>query len=103
MLAPEFPRATVYHAHTTGSAALLAAAAARQHETSFLLTEHNLYTRDTINHLLDRSMEHTVSSTDWRELDSYTTLGGRAREVTPRDRYWMQWFTRIGVDGLSGR
>ena len=27
VLSPDFPRATVYHAHTTGSAGLLAAAA----------------------------------------------------------------------------
>ena len=97
VLSPDFPRAEVYHAHTTGSAALLAAAAARQNDSSFLLTEHNLYTRDTINHLLERSMEHTVSATDWRELTTYTTLDGDRRDVTTRDRYWMQWITRVGV------
>ena len=46
----------VYHAHTTGYASLLGAAAARHNGTSFLLTEHNLYVRDTVNTLLDRNM-----------------------------------------------
>ena len=97
VVSPDFPHATVYHAHTTGAAGLLAAAAARQNGTSFLLTEHNLYTRDTINHLLDRSMEHTVSVSDWRTLDEYVALDGDTRRVEARQRYWMQWFTRLGV------
>lgn len=47
VLGEEMPRAHVYHAHTTGYASLIAAAAARNHGTKFMLTEHNLYTRDS--------------------------------------------------------
>ena len=66
VLGDEMPRARVYHAHTTGYASLLAAAAARNHGTKFLLTEHNLYVRDTINTLLGRNMALPVTALDWR-------------------------------------
>ena len=56
ILHERMPHARVYHAHTTGYAALIAAAAARDHGTSFLLTEHNLYIRDTVNTKLERNM-----------------------------------------------
>src|SRR6185312_9904162 len=61
VLGDEMPRARVYHAHTTGYAALLGAAAARAHGKKFLLTEHNLYVRDTINTLLERNMALPVT------------------------------------------
>lgn len=85
VLGGDLPRARVYHAHTTGYAALLGAAAARQHGTKFFLTEHNLYVRDTVNTLLDRSMALTLSANDWREFD-----------VTPVQRAWMAWWTEMG-------
>lgn len=81
----EFPRARVYHAHTTGYAALLGAAAARQNGTSFLLTEHNLYVRDTVNLMLERSMALTLDARDWRDFD-----------VTPHQRAWMAWWIEMG-------
>lgn len=85
ILHDDMPRADVYHAHTTGYASLLGAAAARQNGTKFLLTEHNLYVRDTINGLLDRSMALTVTSNDWREFD-----------VPAVERAWMAWWTEMG-------
>lgn len=93
------PRAKVYHAHTTGAASILAAAAARQHSAQFFLTEHNLYARDTINHALGRSMDTVVKLEDWRTLDSYTVAGSVPYEstVTPNQRAWMAWWSRLGV------
>ncbi|QDY88881.1 DUF3492 domain-containing protein [Arthrobacter sp. UKPF54-2] len=85
ILGETMPRAHVYHAHTTGYASLLGAAAARDHESSFLLTEHNLYVRDTINTLLDRNMALSITSDDYRIFD-----------VTPEQRAWMAWWTEMG-------
>jgi polysaccharide biosynthesis protein PelF len=85
LLHDELPPASIYHAHTTGHASLVAAAAARQHGTNFLLTEHNLYVRDTINMLLDRHMALPVTVHDWREFD-----------VKPIDRAWMAWWIELG-------
>lgn len=64
LLDEEYPKAGVYHAHTTGYASLVSAAAARQNGTRFLLTEHNLYVRDTVNTLLGRNMALPVTATD---------------------------------------
>ncbi|MGH3847017.1 MAG: GT4 family glycosyltransferase PelF, partial [Pseudonocardiaceae bacterium] len=85
LLNQHYPKARVYHAHTTGYASLVGAAAARQNNTSFLLTEHNLYVRDTVNTLLERSMALQVTSRDWREF-----------EVTPTQRAWMAWWIEMG-------
>lgn len=85
LLSQRYPKARVYHAHTTGYASLVGAAAARQNDTSFLLTEHNLYVRDTVNTLLERSMALPVTSRDWREFD-----------VTPTQRAWMAWWIEMG-------
>jgi len=85
VLGGDFPRARVYHAHTTGYAALLGAAAARQNGTKFLLTEHNLYVRDTVNMMLNRSMAKTLTARDWREFD-----------VSPTERAWMAWWIEMG-------
>jgi hypothetical protein len=85
VLGEDLPLAKVYHAHTTGYAALLAAAGARQNGTEFLLTEHNLYVRDTVNTLLDRSMALTISARDWRDFD-----------VPPVQRAWMAWWIEMG-------
>jgi hypothetical protein len=85
VLSADLPKAKVYHAHTTGYAALLGAAAARQNGGRFLLTEHNLYVRDTVNELLQRSMALTLTAQDWRVFD-----------VTPVQRAWMAWWTEMG-------
>ena len=85
VLGHDFPAARVYHAHTTGYASLIGAAAARQNDGKFLLTEHNLYVRDTINTLLDRNMQLPVTLSDWREF-----------EVTPVQRAWMAWWIEMG-------
>lgn len=85
ILGTDVPKAQVYHAHTTGYAALLGAAAARQNDTSFLLTEHNLYVRDTINFMLERSPALTITQQDWRSFD-----------VAAVHRMWMTWFIEMG-------
>ncbi|SDT52303.1 hypothetical protein SAMN04489743_3373 [Pseudarthrobacter equi] len=85
VLGETMPRAGVYHAHTTGYASLLGAAAARDHDTAFLLTEHNLYVRDTVNTLLDRNMALSITSEDYRTFD-----------VTAEQRAWMAWWTEMG-------
>ncbi|RYV49826.1 DUF3492 domain-containing protein [Pengzhenrongella frigida] len=85
VLGGDIPKAGVYHAHTTGYASLIGAAAARQNGTKFLLTEHNLYVRDTVNTRLGRSMALRLTARDWREFD-----------VPPLDRAWMAWWTEIG-------
>ena len=85
LLADDLPQATVYHAHTTGYASLVSAAASRQHGARFLLTEHNLYVRDTVNTLLGRNMALRVRGDDWREFD-----------VTPHQRAWMAWWIEMG-------
>ena len=79
------PRAAVYHAHTTGYASLLSAAAARQHGGNFLLTEHNLYVRDTVNTLLGRNMALPVTA------DRLATLRRGHTE-----RAWMAWWIEMG-------
>ncbi|MGY1733173.1 GT4 family glycosyltransferase PelF [Geodermatophilus sp. SYSU D01045] len=85
VLGNDLPRARVYHAHTTGYATLMGAAAARQNGGRFLLTEHNLYVRDTVNLLLDRDMALPVTATDWRTFD-----------VPPTQRAWMTWWIEMG-------
>jgi len=85
VLGEDLPKARVYHAHTTGYAALIGAAAARQNDATFLLTEHNLYVRDTVNLMLDRSMALPLSAGDWREF-----------KVTPQQRAWMAWWIEMG-------
>lgn len=85
LLSQDFPKARVYHAHTTGYASLVGAAAARQNDTVFLLTEHNLYVRDTVNTLLGRSMALPITSEDWRTFD-----------VTHTERAWMAWWIEMG-------
>ncbi|WP_272941676.1 GT4 family glycosyltransferase PelF [Paenarthrobacter aurescens] len=85
VLGETMPRAKVYHAHTTGYASLLGAAAARDHDTAFLLTEHNLYVRDTVNTLLDRNMALSITEDDYRTFD-----------VTAEQRAWMAWWTEMG-------
>ncbi|RAX19787.1 glycosyl transferase family 1 [Actinomyces sp. Z5] len=85
VLGETMPRARVYHAHTTGYASLMAANAARENDASFLLTEHNLYVRDTINTLLGRRMDKPVTSQDYRTFD----VGGR-------ERMWMAWWIEMG-------
>jgi polysaccharide biosynthesis protein PelF len=85
LLADDIPRANVYHAHTTGYASLMSAAASRQHKARFLLTEHNLYVRDTVNTLIGRNMALRVRRNDWREFD-----------VTPHQRAWMAWWIEMG-------
>lgn len=85
VLSETMPRARVYHAHTTGYASLIGAAAAREHRAAFLLTEHNLYVRDTVNTLLDRNMALSLTSTDYRTFD-----------VETEQRAWMAWWTEIG-------
>ncbi|MDO5618861.1 GT4 family glycosyltransferase PelF [Kocuria sp.] len=85
VLGETMPRAKVYHAHTTGYASLMSAAAAREHDTSFLLTEHNLYVRDTVNTLLGRNMALPLTSDDYRTFD-----------VTAEQRAWMAWWTEMG-------
>lgn len=82
----DYPKAKIYHSHTTGYAGLLAAIAARQNCGRVLLTEHNLYTRDTINSLLNRNMNTVVSARDWQ-----TDI-----EVDQTQRAWMAWYTEIG-------
>jgi glycosyltransferase involved in cell wall biosynthesis len=82
----DYPKAKIYHSHTTGYAGLLAALAARQNHGKVLLTEHNLYTRDTINELLDRNMNTVVTARDWRSDDT--------ADVTAR--CWMAWYIEIG-------
>lgn len=86
ILDEDYPKAALYHAHTTGYAALAAAAAARQNTGQFLLTEHNLYTRDTINTLLGRSMDCKVRAEDWRS----------GQDVTGRQQVWMAWLIEMG-------
>ncbi len=85
ILGEDIPSARVYHAHTTGYAALLGAIGARQNDSEFLLTEHNLYVRDTVNTLLNRSLALTLSGRDWHEFD-----------VGPLERLWMAWWIEMG-------
>ena len=85
VLAEPVPRAAVYHAHTTGYAMLLSVNAAREHGTRVLLTEHNLYVRDTVNTLLERRLDLNIKLTDYRTFD-----------VTGRERMWMAWWLEMG-------
>ena len=66
LLHERMPCARVYHAHTTGYAALIAAAVACDHGTSFLLTEHNPY---ILRHHHTKFLEAT-----WRSRLPPTTL-----------------------------
>lgn len=98
----EFPKAKAYHSHTSGGAALLAAAAARQHGAGFLLTEHNLYARDAINLMLNRSGSTVVTRDTWHELDHFVggdSVNPVALRVTPEQRAWMAWTTAISEIG----
>nr|WP_272493687.1 GT4 family glycosyltransferase PelF [Corynebacterium antarcticum] len=80
------PPAKVYHAHTTGYASLVAAVAARQHDGAFLLTEHNLYVRDTVNTLLGRTMSLPVTRESHLELPTNTP-----------DYLWTRWWIEMGA------
>lgn len=80
------PPARVYHAHTTGYASLVAACGARQHNTSFLLTEHNLYIRDTVNTLLDRQMDLPITRESYRTLPKNT-----------EQKFWTRWWIEMGA------
>ncbi len=91
--ATDYPKAAVYHAHTSGYAALAGAVAARQNQGRFLLTEHNLYVRDTINERIGRSMALPVNRSDWLTAD-----------VCVQDRAWMAWLiemTTIAYDAAD--
>ncbi|MBX8996091.1 GT4 family glycosyltransferase PelF [Corynebacterium testudinoris] len=77
--------ADVYHAHTTGYAAMVAAVAAHQRGGRFLLTEHNLYIRDTINYRLDRPLNLNVD-------DSAPDTLSRGTD----DRMWLTWWILMG-------
>ena len=85
ILHERMPHARVYHAHTTGYAMLLGVNAAREHGTKVLLTEHNLYVRDTVNTLLERRLDLNVRLTDYRTFD-----------VSGRERMWMAWWLEMG-------
>lgn len=94
LLHERLPYARVYHAHTTGYASLLGAAGARDYGTSFLLTEHNLYVRDTINTKLERNMAKPVT-TDYaflKEPRDKPELG----PVTLEETAWCIWFLEMG-------
>jgi len=80
----DYPPAAIYHAHTSGYAALAGALAARQNGAGFVLTEHNLYVRDTINQRIGRSMALPVTRSDWLTAD-----------VSVEDRVWMAWLTEM--------
>ena len=80
------PPAKVYHAHTTGYASVIAACGARQHNGSFLLTEHNLYVRDTVNTLLDRRMDLPITRTSHLELPKNTV-----------EYFWTRWWVEMGA------
>ncbi|WP_169872621.1 GT4 family glycosyltransferase PelF [Corynebacterium cystitidis] len=79
------PSARVYHAHTTGYASLIASCAAQQNNGAFLLTEHNLYVRDTINTLLERNLSQIVTRDTYKEIDD------------PVKRMWTIWWTEMGA------
>lgn len=85
LLHERMPYARVYHAHTTGYASLIGAAAARDNGTSFFLTEHNLYVRDTVNTLLERNMSLPVAVGDEDAFD-----------LTPEQRAWVSWWIQLG-------
>ncbi|MDF4345934.1 DUF3492 domain-containing protein, partial [Vibrio parahaemolyticus] len=85
LLHERMPYARVYHAHTTGYASVIGAAAARDNGTSFFLTEHNLYVRDTVNTLLDRNMSLPVAVGDEDIFD-----------LTPEQRAWVIWWIQMG-------
>ena len=93
-LRQNMPYARVYHAHTTGYASLIAAAAARDYGSKFLLTEHNLYVRDTINTKLERNMAKPVT-TDYaflKEPRDKPELG----PVTLEETAWCVWVLEMG-------
>ena len=94
ILHERMPHARVYHAHTTGYASLIAAATARDHGTSFLLTEHNLYIRDTVNPKLERNMAKPVT-TDYAFLNEEREHPGLG-PVTLDERAWSVWFVEMG-------
>ncbi|WP_053072579.1 GT4 family glycosyltransferase PelF [Corynebacterium renale] len=84
LLERPYPEATVYHAHTTGYAGLIAAVASRQHPGSkYVQSEHNLYARDAVNTVLGRRSDHTV------------TLDTVAQVSDPVKRAWVWWYTRL--------
>ena len=87
LLRQNMPYARVYHAHTTGYASLIAAAAARDYGSKFLLTEHNLYVRDTANTKLERPMDKPVTA-DYKLF--------MERPVTFDERVWVTWFIEMG-------
>lgn len=80
------PPARVYHAHTTGYASLVSAAAKIQNDGAFLLTEHNLYVRDTVNTLLNRPMNLPVTMQS-HELHAGSTV----------EKFWTRWWTVLGA------
>ncbi|WP_257159356.1 GT4 family glycosyltransferase PelF [Corynebacterium cystitidis] len=80
------PPARVYHSHTQGYAAIVAACGARQYDAKFLLTEHNLHIRDTLNSLFGRRQDLTITRTSWCDLPRTTV-----------ERVWLLWWTSISL------
>ncbi|SER64871.1 GT4 family glycosyltransferase PelF [Corynebacterium cystitidis] len=80
------PPARVYHSHTQGYAAIVAACGARQYDVKFLLTEHNLHIRDTLNSLFGRRQDLMVTRTSWCDLPRTTV-----------ERVWLLWWTSISL------
>ncbi len=77
------PSASVYHAHTTGYASVIASAAARQNCGKYFLTEHNLYARDSTNTVLGRRPDQPV------------TLSTPGEVADPHKQMWAWWYTHM--------
>jgi glycosyltransferase involved in cell wall biosynthesis len=71
-----FPKARLYHSHTSGYAGVAGAIAANQNQARFMLSEHSLYLRD-VNHCFDQQ----DPGSDTRRLQTES---------------WKTWFRLMG-------
>lgn len=76
LLEKQYPKACVYHSHTSGYAGLVATLAAIQNESQFVLTEHSLYIQDITS--------------------SFNKDGLRSEKEIVKNNLWKSWFQQMG-------
>ncbi len=81
-----YPKAKVYHSHTSGYAGLAACLASLQHQRKFVLTEHSLYIRDVLSQIDEIYTPHKFKSINYLKGES----------IKLKRSAWSQWFKSMG-------
>lgn len=81
-----YPKAKVYHSHTSGYAGLAACLASLQHHRKFVLTEHSLYIRDVLNQI-----DQIYSPGKFKNVSYLKAECNKLKRSA-----WAQWFKSMG-------